>query len=217
MTIIYMRGGSDSFLEDSTGDRRFTVLPDTSGMNRRQRRQAERSSRLADRPRRTPRQIIANAVDVVKNRAARLTDAERDRMLAPAREGFTALRQGVASHDQWCGVASAVTMALAIEAQGVVKGMREHFQAAERALEAIWTRAQAGADDGAWARPTLYFDEIAALREAIHLHDFQLRQLAVSELHAAIAITRRNVRAAGGREIPAPAHSIPLPTQERLV
>lgn len=207
--------GDMKFLDDCDGTRRF--YPVAQGLNREQRRQIARSTRRSSKPARTERPLIANAVDVVKNRASRLTDAERDRMLTPARDGFTALRRGVASHDEWAGVSSAITMALAIEAQGVVKGMREHFDAAERALDAVWHRVQDSPGGPAWGRTTMYFEEIAALREAFHLHDFQLRNLAVSELHAAIDIARRNVRAAGGREIPAPAQSLPQPVQARLV
>ncbi|HSW13380.1 MAG TPA: hypothetical protein VLI06_11110, partial [Solimonas sp.] len=69
-----------------------------------------------------------------------------------------------------------------------------------------------------WGRSTtLYFDEIAALREAIHLHDYQLRQLSAAELQAAVDQVRRNVRAAGGREIAAPSQSLPVPSQHPLL
>jgi hypothetical protein len=187
------------------------------GLNRQMRRLQMRAQRKRG-PVRRPREIMANAAEVVANRASLLTQPERERCLSPARDGFKALREGVATFDQWAGVSSAVTMALAIEDQGKVRGLREHFEAAERALDAVWQRVEDHPGGASWGRrTTLYFDEIAAIREAVHLHDFQLQHVSVSELHQATEKARHNVRAAGGREIPAPANSLPQPTQQRLV
>jgi hypothetical protein len=184
--------------------------------NRAQRRAALKSRKLQTRARQ-PRLIMANAMDVVKSRAARLTDAERANVMLPAKSGFKALREGVATLGQWQAVSSAVSVARAIEAQGIVRGIHEHLAAADCALDAVWHRVQDGVRGSAWGRcTTLYFDEIAALETALFLHDHQLQQLALSEFHSAVELARRDVRAAGGTEVPTPTH-LPSPTQERLL
>jgi hypothetical protein len=164
-------------------------------------------------------QKIANGTEYAIARATKLTDQEREGVLRPARDGFRALREGVATHEQWAFVSSAVTMAQAIEAQGIIRGMHEHFDAAERALDAIYQRVQDGTGGPAWGRSTtLYLAEIDTLRVAIHLHEDQLRVLGFSELQAAERIAQRNIRAAGGRVIQAAAASTSThPTQQRLV
>lgn len=185
--------------------------------NRAQRRQALKSRKLQARAKRQPKLIMANAMDVVKSRAARLTDAERANVMLPAQSGFKALREGVATLSQWQAVSSAVSVARAIEAQGIVRGIHEHLAAADNALDAVWHRIQDGVRGSAWGRcTTLYFDEIAALDTALFLHEHQLQQLALSEFHQAVDMARRDVRAAGGIEVaatPTPVSS----TQERLL
>ncbi|HSV44206.1 MAG TPA: hypothetical protein VLJ58_00325, partial [Ramlibacter sp.] len=103
--------------EDLGGDRRFHVV-EFAG-NRAQRRQAARADRRKSTRPAKPEGIV-DTTELAIHRATRLTDAERNRMLHPAREGFTALRRGVATHEQWAAVAGAVNVALAIETQGVV-------------------------------------------------------------------------------------------------
>ncbi|MGE0329729.1 MAG: hypothetical protein AB7P37_03440 [Ramlibacter sp.] len=164
---------------------------------------------------RTPRKIMANALQVVKLRATRLTDNERRRVLLPAIHGFKALRTGVATYNDWAGMQAAVTVALAIDAQGVVRGLQGHFAAGHAALQAIWQRATDGPTE--WTPTALYFDELAALREAIHLHSFQLQHLSVSELHAARDKALRQTVHTGGRVLQAPAESLPQPIQESLL
>jgi hypothetical protein len=185
--------------------------------NRAGRRAALKSRKLQARAKRKPKLIMANAMDVVKSRAARLTDAERANVMLPAQNGFKALREGVATLGQWQAVSSAVSVARAIEAQGIVRGIHEHLAAADSTLDAVWHRVQDGVRGSAWGRcTTLYFDEIAALDTALFLHDHQLQQLALSEFHSAVELARRDVRAAGGTEVQTPA-PLSSPTQERLL
>jgi len=187
------------------------------GLNHRQRRELAKQQRRQQRGRK-PRQVMVNALEYVANQVSKLTDDERTRTLLPAMQGFKALREGVATHEHWAGVASAINVALAIEAQGVVKGLREHFEAAERALHAVYVRVCDHPGGDTWGRATaLYFDEIAAIRQGIELHDFQLQQLSVKELHAAREQAIRDIRAAGGQLLQAPSQSCPAPRQERLL
>jgi hypothetical protein len=192
------------------------------GLNRRLRRELQRAERTAARPRRAPKPIALNAVQMAKMRATRLTDTERAELLRPAHEGFRALREGVATFAQWAAVNTVVHIAQAIEDQGVIRGMREHFAAGDLALEAVCKRVQQAEGGPSWGhRTTLYFDEIAAIRELIHLHDEQLKVLSAGELHAATKGAERAVIAAGGRVLKSipdnPAAPDVAPTQEKLL
>ena len=159
---------------------------------------------------------MINAMEVVATRNSLLTDDERRQILAPATSAFQSLREGVATFEQWDDLHSLVLLALTIEAQGVVRGLREHFTAAERAMEAIYKRVNDGAGGATWGRATaLYFDEIRVLQDALELHAYQLSHLSLGELRAATGALVRRLQAAGGQVLPgAPAA---VPRQERLL
>lgn len=182
-------------------------------------RAMRRALRHTKEPRRQREQFAPghNPVHAAIDNATTLTQREREKIMVPLRMAFDALRRGVATYAEWGTVCSAITMAQAIEAKGVVKGLHEHLATAERACDAVWQRVTTDPDGEAWGRrTTLYFDEISALSEAIDLHDFQLQHLSVREIHAAKALAMRNVRAAGGLVVGAAAE-IPQPTQEQLL
>lgn len=187
--------------------------------NRADRRQAERAARqLQTRATRKPGRIGINNLEVAKHRAARLTAEERTRVLADARAGLQALIEGVATWEQWSKVAITVNVALAIERMAVVRGMQEHFAAADCALNAVFHRVDSGERGAAWGkRTTLYFDEIAALREAIELHTLQLNYLSYTEFIAAAELAERNVRAKGVIQISTPIDTHALAIQEILL
>ncbi|WP_372826500.1 hypothetical protein [Polaromonas sp.] len=194
-----------------------TQLQQVSVANRAQRRQAKRATRKVHAFARRPKPIMANAIEVVTLRATRLTDTERGQVLQGAQAAFKALREGVATQEQWVHLSDLVCAANAIETQGVVRGIHEHLAAAGNALDAVWRRVQAGARGSDWGRcTTLYFDEIGALDTALFLHDHQLQQLAVSEYHAALRTAKRDPRATAATATMA-ADSLPVPVQENLL
>jgi len=103
-----------------------------------------------------------------------------------------ALREGVAIEYQWSIAAGAVNVAMAIEQQGVVTGLRGHLQAAQAALQAIYDRA-IRLGGGRWLRVTLYGHEIEQLQLFFELHEFQLQQLGRAELLAAIDAAQKQI------------------------
>lgn len=150
--------------------------------NRAQRRKAEQ---LAKRPHQPVEKFpppAINNLEIARTHAARLTLHERRTVMRPIRDSFKALREGVATWQQWACVSSAMKVALAIEAQGVVRGMKGFFTAADTALDAFCQRVQ---DGDKWANATPYFQEIEDIAEAIDFHEDQLRVLAYSEFEAA--------------------------------
>lgn len=114
-------------------------------------------------------------------KASRLTPGEIATTIAPARECEKRLREGVATEDQHTVLHTVLLIAQGIEESGIVRGLHEHIAAALQAMAAIRTRALAS---GAWRPTALYYYELGAIREAVDLHEYQLRQVSCGELHA---------------------------------
>lgn len=152
-------------------------------MNRQQRRLAAQLQRGKPAPRRREKGAAINTMDMARNRAAALTEAEIAFILEPAKVGFDALRRGVASLHDWQCMAQLVTMAVAIEASGIVTGLSAQFAAARSALQAVRMRVTSDQARPTWcSNTTLRAEEITALDESLRLHRFQLQQLAAGEL-----------------------------------
>lgn len=137
-----------------------------------------------------------NLVDVVRQRATRLTEAEILRTTEPHRVAAKRLREGVATEKEYSIFLTMVLMALAIEDSGIVKGMRSHLESAKVSLLAIGDRAQAG---GTWRPGALYFYELEAIDTALWLHTEQLRHLAWIELHNIVRKFLAQHKTAGGQ------------------
>jgi len=130
---------------------------------------------------RRPRPVRAMAFYAARNNATRLTDAERAETLATAQQCLDHLRTGTATEDHHTVLHTHLQIAHGIEASGIVRGLHAALLAADDAMASIRARALAS---GKWRAPTLYASELAALREALHWHDYQLQQLSAGELHA---------------------------------
>jgi hypothetical protein len=145
-----------------------------------------------------PRTVAANPVALAIRRAGKIPAAEISEVMAPILASFRAMREGVATEDQWCVLAGSVELALSIEHQGVIRGLQGHLRAAESALAGIQKRAM---NAGAWRPTALYFQEIAALDEFTWLHKVQLEQLSEGEFHRAYERAKAVVLSAGGRAV----------------
>lgn len=141
-----------------------------------------------------PKPISAETMTLAKHFAAKPSANDRAEVLGLLRTAITALRQGVATEHQWSVVAGSVSVALAIEARGIVRGLSEHFHTAELALQNIYTRALEKGN-GHWHRVTLYASELTALDTLFDLHKFQVDQLGRAEFLAAIdAAQKQNIK-----------------------
>lgn len=130
-----------------------------------------------------PRQIAINTLEIALYRAAKPAKVDRDDVLNVLHQAVTALREGVATELQWSIVAGGVNVARAIERQGIVRGLTEHIDCSDRALQSIYDRAMAS---GSWRPTALYYYELDAVKTFAELHAFQVNQLARSELLQAI-------------------------------
>jgi hypothetical protein len=141
-----------------------------------------------------PRRIACNTLDIALHHAAKPTPEDLQDVLQPIAQCIKALREGVATEGQWAIAAGAVQMAMAIERQGIVRGLAEDLADAERALQSIYRRATA---TGEWKSTALYHQEINDLHTFLNLHTFQLRQLGRREFLRAVDGAERQVRRDG--------------------
>lgn len=143
-----------------------------------------------------PRPIAVNTLDLALHHAAKPAAADRAEVLGMLRRAIQALREGVATEHQWSIAAGAVTVALAIERHGIVRGLLEHLKSAEQHLQDIYDRALR-TGGGRWVRVTLYYQELDALQTFMELHTFQVEQLGRAELLAAIDAAKKDTIANG--------------------
>jgi hypothetical protein len=142
-----------------------------------------------------PRLTTLDPVRLAMRRAAKIPAAEVAAVMEPVKQAFRAMREGVASERDWIILAGTVELALAVEREGVVRGILGHLTAAEDALRAIKHRAM---DRGAWRPTAMYWQEIEALDTFVLLHNTQLTNLSEGEFRRAHARAEATVLSAGG-------------------
>lgn len=143
-----------------------------------------------------PRTVTAHTMDLALHFAAKPAAADRNDVLAMLCTALQALREGVATEHQWSIAAGSVTVALAIERRGIVRGLLGHLKAAAQALQDIYDRALR-TGGGRWVRVTLYYQELDALHTFLDLHTFQVHQLGRAEFLAAIDAAHKDTIAQG--------------------
>lgn len=137
-----------------------------------------------------------NTIDLVRQRATRLTEAEIAETTSPHRLAAQRLREGVATEKEHNIFLTMVRISLAIEDSRLIRGMRPHLEAALAALQAIAERARAS---GTWHQDALDFAELEAIDTALWLHTEQLRHLAWIELHNIVKKFLAQHQTAGGQ------------------
>ena len=86
---------------------------------------------------RKPRTVYADPMRVARNIATTLTPAELAQISVPVRAAFDRLRKGAATSNDWRVLAGSLMIARNIERQGVVRGLAEHLDSADRALVSV--------------------------------------------------------------------------------
>lgn len=147
------------------------------------------------KPRRPRWPARVDILQAAKARAAKMTPQEVATIIEPTRNALVALREGRATEREWLELACAVTMALSIEKQGVVRGLIEHLNSADNALTAIAERAN---QPTGWRPTALYFQEIEAVATLVSLFAFQLGNLSGAEFEEAHRATLGRNATAGG-------------------
>jgi hypothetical protein len=145
---------------------------------------------------RRPRPIAVNNLQIATEGAAKIDPRQVKSVIDDLQATFKALREGVATRQQWDILYGQLDVAIAIEKQGVVRGLREHFASAAAALQTIYNRAHSAKG---WTPTALHFSELDALRAFVNLHAFQLRKLSRLEFEQVIKTATDKIRSAGGK------------------
>lgn len=148
------------------------------------------------RPKVYKRPVMLNPLDHIKSRIALLTQAECDGIMDPVHKSHKAMREGVATHWDWCTLCTVVNIGLAIE-KVALKGARGHLEAAYLSLDLVGNRATTA--DGTWRGTALHFFEMDAIRDAIDIFPQQLRLISFAEYQRARRMVEKQVREMGGR------------------
>ena len=143
-----------------------------------------------------------NPITVALNASTLFTEAEREKLMVPVREAMAALRQAACTEWQWLQLATCAQLALCIEDQGIVRGLREQLKEADYALCQIDERARTS---GPWRPPTCYGHELATIDTLLTLYAFQITQLSAGEYRRAVALAKARQLTHGGKIVRAEA------------
>jgi hypothetical protein len=139
-----------------------------------------------------------NPMALAKHFASQFNSSEMARIKAQMHRHYEALRTGTATRVNFAGVSTYCELGLAIERQGVVRGLSEPLTQAEETLKAI--KARCDLPTG-WKPPVLHWQEMQILTEMRRFHLFQLQQLSYAEYQRAWRDMLNNVQRVGGEVI----------------
>lgn len=139
-----------------------------------------------------------NPVQAAINACTLFTPAERAALLAPLQQAMHALRTAALTEWQFLQLATCAQVAMCIEDQRVVKGLRDHIKLAQGALIELSGRAMRS---GTWRPPTCYGAEIEVIDTMLHLYAFQVGQLSAAEYRRAVALAKARQLTSGGRAV----------------
>jgi hypothetical protein len=137
-----------------------------------------------------------NPLTVAINAATLLTASEREQLLAPPLAAMQALRTGQCTETGWLHLVTCGHVALCIEEQGIVRGLKAELAESDQALVHIVERATAS---GVWKAPTCYGHELAAVSTMLTLHAFQIGKLSAKEYRNAVALAKARHLTQGGK------------------
>lgn len=146
------------------------------------------------KPRR-PRPVNANTIGAALRLATRLTPAELKHTMSATRQCERHLREGVATEEHHTILYTVLQLALGVEATGIVRGLRSQLSTATAAMDSIRDRATSS---GTWRATEPHEREMDAIAEAIDLHEYQLTQISVGELHAVAQKLQARTLSTGG-------------------
>lgn len=148
------------------------------------------------KPRRIRWPAALNTLEIATEGASKMNQCDVDELLSSVTAAFKAMREGVGSMYHWSVLAGTLDVSMAIERQGVVRGLQEHLTSAEQALQSIYNRANS---QGVWKTTAMYFHELDAVRVFVNLYAFQMKKLSRSEFVKVIQIATSQIRSNGDK------------------
>jgi len=140
-------------------------------------------------------------IDVARARAGRFSAPELAAAMQLPKTSADALAAGRGTSAHWQCLCSAMNVAKAIESGGVVRGLAEHLDQIESALDAISARACTADQLHTWTAPALWATEMDALRLLVRLHAHQLKHLSYAEYQTAVRLATARVLCGKGQLI----------------
>lgn len=128
--------------------------------------------------------VAYNTMALAMSGAAVLPKEDVDAIITGVANAAAKLKAGVGTQYDWSIIAGHIDMAMAIEKQGRVKGLREHLGTIKAQMYDLRRRAL---ETGQWAPPAAMFDDTDALNLFISLHHLQIESLSRSELRETLA------------------------------
>lgn len=136
---------------------------------------------------------LATALD----NATLLTEAEVRSRTTPAHQAVEAFRIGRGMYRHLLVLCTCMHLGRAIETGGVVRGLMPLFEQANTVLQAISDRME-HPTTRVWTPGALYAHELQTLRDLVHDHAFQLRQVSFGEYTKAYHLAAARVQSSGG-------------------
>ena len=140
---------------------------------------ANKRPRKAYRPKPVLRNVIRGAI----LGATALTEAERQTIIGPSLKHIADIPTRGLTGGAYIDLVTSLHAAMAIEASGIVRGLKAEFEAAISLLHDLHGQCQRGQN---WKCLRLGAGEVETLKNAVELHDFQLQQLSANEFHAIV-------------------------------
>jgi hypothetical protein len=168
--------------------------------NKKHRKTGPNGQRIPRKPRYEP----CNTVEKVTNNVALLTADEVKHLMRPIKAALVAMRQGQATELDWQHLCSGTAIGLSIDTKGIVRGMFEHFNTADLALQRVEARFRA---TGKWKATALWFDELDAIKTMVSLHEFQIKQLSAKEYEEAYEHAVAEIVRVGGKLVKEAKHA----------
>lgn len=153
----------------------------------------------ATRRRTQPQHSVPTMATAITN-ASKLTEAEVRSLTVPNHQAVESFRQGRGVYPQWLILCRALHLGRAIESGGVVTGLQELFVRANTVLQAMADRMEDPVTK-AWRPGALHAHELQTLRDLVHDHAFQLRQISYGEYTAAYRLATARVLSEGGEVV----------------
>lgn len=125
-----------------------------------------------------PKPVARSTVTAALLAATKLTDVERDSIIAPSRQFLIDAQESGMTEKAYLDLQVSMHAGLGIENSGIITGLRAEFEAGIEALDEIVDMCLV---DVIWIPSVPTCGQIATLENALDMHDFQLQQLAASE------------------------------------
>ena len=144
---------------------------------------------------RVPRYPLTDTISRAIGNATKPAKHDIASVFHPISTAATAFREGVGTVADWSLIAGSLDVAICIEKQGVVRGLKGHLVEFEQVWQAIHDRCNRSTG---WHRTPLWFHELDALRDFVRLHGYQINQLSRAEYLNAIELATSRIKSNGG-------------------